>query len=133
MTQQEFETRTGLTVSASEFDFIHRVYMAAGSLGKDDFCKEWKASYKAIRTSAILCAIVEENEQNVGYIGSLQSQLKREKENFKAIVKARKEAFAQGVEEGKRKAVKPEKKLTASIHRLHEELKHIAAWEGVEL
>lgn len=54
-------------------------------------------------------------------------------ENCKAIVKARKEAFAQGVEEGKRKAVKPEKKLTASIHRLHEELKHITAWEGVEL
>lgn len=55
-------------------------------------------------------------------------------ENCKAIVKARKEAFAQGVEEGKRKAGKPvEKKLTASIHRLHEELKHIAAWEGVEL
>ena len=54
-------------------------------------------------------------------------------ENCKAIVKARKEAFAQGVEEGKRKAVKPEKKLAASIHRLHEELKHIAAWEGVEL
>ena len=84
MTQQEFETRTGLNVSASEFDFIHRVYMAAGALGKDDFCKEWKASHKAIRTSAILCAIVEENEHNVGYIGSLQSQLKREKENFKA-------------------------------------------------
>lgn len=54
-------------------------------------------------------------------------------ENCKAIVKARKETFAQGAEEGKRKAVKPEKKLTASIHRLHEELKHIAAWEGVEL
>ena len=84
MTQQEFETRTGLNVSASEFDYIHRVYMAAGSLDKDAFCKEWKASHKAIRTSAILCAIVEENEQNVGYIGSLQSQLKCEKENYKA-------------------------------------------------
>lgn len=84
MTQQEFETRTGLNVSASEFDYIHRVYMAAGSLDKDAFCKEWKASHKAIRTSAILCAIVEENEHNVGNIGCLQQQFKCEKENFKA-------------------------------------------------
>ncbi len=80
-------------------------------------------------------------EQLTGYTKALEFRvmemeaarnIERE-ENCKAIVKARREAFAQGVEEGKRKAVKPEKKLTASIHRLHEELKHIAAWEGVEL
>ena len=42
MTKQEFESRTGLTVLNSTFDFINRVYMAAGEQDKDTFCKEWK-------------------------------------------------------------------------------------------
>ena len=42
MTKNEFEERTGLTCLNSTFDFINRVYMAAGELDKDTFCKEWK-------------------------------------------------------------------------------------------
>lgn len=42
MTKNEFEERTGLTCLNSTFDFINRVYMAAGEQDKDTFCKEWK-------------------------------------------------------------------------------------------
>jgi len=42
MTKQEFEERTGLTCLNSTFDFINRIYMAAGEQDKDTFCKEWK-------------------------------------------------------------------------------------------
>ena len=83
----------------------------------------------------------EKLEQVTGYAKAMETRIMEmeaarnieREENCKAIVKARKEAYALGVEEGKRRAVKPEKKLASSIHRLHEELKHIAAWEGVEL
>ena len=43
MTQKEFEERTGLKLSACEFESVHSIYMAAGDgMDKDTFCKEWK-------------------------------------------------------------------------------------------
>jgi hypothetical protein len=43
MTQKEFEERTGLKLSACEFESVHSIYMAAGDgMDKDVFCKEWK-------------------------------------------------------------------------------------------
>lgn len=43
MTQQEFEERTGMRVSAEEFDRIHDMYLAAGEMDKDEFCREFRA------------------------------------------------------------------------------------------
>lgn len=43
MTQKEFEERTGLKLSACEFESVHSIYMAAGDgMDKNEFCKEWK-------------------------------------------------------------------------------------------
>ena len=43
MTQKEFEERTGLKLSACEFESVHSIYMACGDgMDKDAFCKEWK-------------------------------------------------------------------------------------------
>ena len=42
MTRKEFEECTGLQVSAVEFCTINDIYMAAGEMDKDTFCKEWK-------------------------------------------------------------------------------------------
>lgn len=42
MTKQEFEARTGVTCLNSTFEFINRIYMAAGEQDKDTFCKAWK-------------------------------------------------------------------------------------------
>ena len=49
MTQQEFTDRTGLTLSANEFERIHELYMEC-SYSKDEFC----ADYMKIRDSIIL-------------------------------------------------------------------------------
>lgn len=43
MTQQEFNERTGIVVSAEDFDRIHDMYMAAGEMDKDEFCREFRA------------------------------------------------------------------------------------------
>lgn len=45
MTQQEFETLTGLTVTTTEYAYIERVYMAS-NFQKAEFCKEWKTLSK---------------------------------------------------------------------------------------
>jgi len=42
MTQQEFETRTGKTVTPEEYERIEAMYMAAGDMNKDMFCAEYK-------------------------------------------------------------------------------------------
>lgn len=43
MTQKEFEERTGLKLSACEFESVHSIYMACGDgMDKEVFCKEWK-------------------------------------------------------------------------------------------
>lgn len=42
MTQQEFEDRTGETVTPEEYARIEAMYMAAGNMDKDEFCKEFK-------------------------------------------------------------------------------------------
>ena len=41
MTRKDFEERTGLQVSAVEFCTINDIYMAAGEMDKDTFCREW--------------------------------------------------------------------------------------------
>lgn len=43
MLQEEFEKRTGLSLSEKEFAGIHAIYMACGDdMDKDRFCKMWK-------------------------------------------------------------------------------------------
>ena len=42
MTQQEFEDRTGKTVSSGKYALIEAMYMAAGNMDKDQFCAEYK-------------------------------------------------------------------------------------------
>lgn len=42
MTRQEFETRTGKTVTPEEYARIEAMYMAAGGMDKDMFCAEYK-------------------------------------------------------------------------------------------
>lgn len=42
MMQQEFEQRTGMTVTADEYKKIEKLYMSSGNIDKDTFCKEYK-------------------------------------------------------------------------------------------
>lgn len=45
MTQVEFFERTGIEMSASSFESVHRIYMDT-TMDKDDFCKMWKSLKK---------------------------------------------------------------------------------------
>lgn len=43
MTREEYNNHTNANISEDEFEFVHRVYMAAGdSIDKDQFCKDGK-------------------------------------------------------------------------------------------
>ena len=42
MLQKEFEERIGRSVSEQEFIEANAMYMAAGDIDKDTFCREWK-------------------------------------------------------------------------------------------
>lgn len=47
MNIQEFESRTGQDVSAEEYSKIEQIYLNAGSMDKDAFCKAWKLAKPA--------------------------------------------------------------------------------------
>ena len=42
MLKKEFEERVGRSVSEEEFVEINAMYMSAGDIDKDTFCREWK-------------------------------------------------------------------------------------------
>lgn len=46
MTKQEFEERTGLKTDAEEYAEIEKMYMAAGDMDKDEFCRCWRQTGK---------------------------------------------------------------------------------------
>lgn len=75
MTQQEFETRFGQEVTTECFDYANRVYMAAGNLDKDDFCKEWKNQH--IRNSDTVATLTIEVERNQATIKNLKRQIEK--------------------------------------------------------
>lgn len=41
MTQKEFEERIGRSVTEQEYLEAHAMYMNAGNMEKDEFCREW--------------------------------------------------------------------------------------------
>lgn len=40
MTQKEFEERTRRLITAEDYRLVENLYMAAGDMNKDEFCKE---------------------------------------------------------------------------------------------
>ncbi len=80
MTQKEFETRFGQEVSSECFDYANRVYMAAGDMDKDEFCKEWKN--QNIRNSDVVTALTMEVENLQGTVKNLERQIRNDEENL---------------------------------------------------
>ena len=63
MTQTEFETRTGIHYTDGMFDdFVNPLYMAAGQMDKDAFCKEFKHHQTYLASSRIISYLVSEVE-----------------------------------------------------------------------
>ena len=83
MTQQEFETRTGINTTA-EFEYANRVYMAAGQMDKDAFCAEFKG--KAIRESNIISALTLEVEGDREAIHNLERQVEYDQQALDRFV-----------------------------------------------
>lgn len=78
MTQQEFEARFGQEVTPECFDYANRVYMAAGDVDKDEFCKEWKNQH--IRNSGLITALTMEVEFLQGTVKNMENQVRAEEE-----------------------------------------------------
>lgn len=63
MTQQEFETRTGINYAHGEFDdMVNPMYMAAGQMDKDAFCADFKKHCASLMNSRIVSELVSEVE-----------------------------------------------------------------------
>lgn len=80
MTQQEFETHTGLTVTTNEYTYIERVYMAS-NLQKDEFCNEWKKN-RSLAGSNLVCDLVMEIEALRGSYETLHKEYTRACDGF---------------------------------------------------
>lgn len=42
MTQKEFEDRTGIQLTMDQYTDVEAIYMMAGNMDKDEFCREYK-------------------------------------------------------------------------------------------
>ena len=71
MTQQEFEDRTGKTVSSGKYALIEAMYMAAGNMDKDQFCAEYKKHGASVlvaeyyRRITVLNGVLEERNNEL--------------------------------------------------------------------
>lgn len=83
MTQQEFEARFGQEVTPECFDYANRVYMAAGNVDKDEFCKEWKNQH--IRNSGLITVLTMEVESLQGTVKNMENQVRAEEECLKTF------------------------------------------------
>ena len=54
MLQQEFEERTGLTLTAEEYSEVENLYYNLGNMTKDEFCAEFKAHGESVILKTIL-------------------------------------------------------------------------------
>lgn len=81
MTLQEFFKRTGIETTAEEFDGIHRMYLAAGAMCKDDFCTAYKGLNKTSAPLALtLTQTVESREQKIDELRAEIDTLKTDRD-----------------------------------------------------
>lgn len=75
MTQKEFEELTGLKTDAEEYAAIEQMYMAAGDMDKDEFCRRWRQTGKnpltisLAMTATVLSRMLEERSKELKEAG----------------------------------------------------------------
>lgn len=79
MTQKEFEERTRRLVAAEDYYLVENLYMAAGNIGKDEFCKEMRAmcAYDSANDHIELRQCLKEIGRHVGAKDAELSFLKK--------------------------------------------------------
>ena len=87
MTQKEFEDRARRLITAEDYHLVENLYMAAGNMGKDEFCKEMRAmcAYDGANDHIELRQCLKEIGRRVGGMAAELSFLR------KAINKEREE------------------------------------------
>lgn len=73
MNIHEFETLTGLSVSAEEYAKIEKIYLNAGELDKESFCKGWKQAKESSRE--VMEAISDNVESKRVHINRLDKKI----------------------------------------------------------
>ncbi len=88
MTQKEFEDRTKRMITAEDFDLVQNLYMAAGEVDKDEFCKDMRAmcAYDAANDHIELRRSLKEVGRHIGAkdaeLNFLKKKVKEGKEEF---------------------------------------------------
>ena len=79
MEKKEFEELTGRLISAEDYRLVEELYMAAGNMGKAEFCKEMRAmcAYDGANDHIELRQCLKEIEQHVGAVEAELSLLKK--------------------------------------------------------
>lgn len=73
MTKQEFEERTGASVTPGEYVGIEQIYLNARYMEKDEFCSNWKTKAGRRKIMAALVKqiyILNEKNHNTGLINA---------------------------------------------------------------
>lgn len=73
MLKQEFENMIGSEVTSSTFDYVNRVYMAAGEMDKQTFARDWQDEY--VSESKIVSALTLEVECLQDTVKNLNRQI----------------------------------------------------------
>lgn len=88
MTQKEFEERTRRLITAEDYHLVENLYMAAGNMGKDEFCKEMRAmcAYDGANDHIELRQCLKEIGRRVGgmdvELSFLKKAVKKEQEEL---------------------------------------------------
>lgn len=79
MTQKEFEDRTRRLITAEDYHLVENLYMAAGNMDKDEFCKEMRAmcAYDAAKDHIELRQCLKEVGRRVGGMDAELSFLRK--------------------------------------------------------
>lgn len=48
MQKQEFYQRTGIELTDAEYKEVELMYLEAGNMDKDEFCKDYKSTIRAL-------------------------------------------------------------------------------------
>lgn len=86
MTQKEFEERTGLKTDEEEYAAIERMYMVAGNMDKDEFCKRWRQTGKNPLTISLANTATELNKMLNGRCHELSDMRAKNIEHAKFLL-----------------------------------------------
>jgi len=84
MIQQEFQKLTGTEVTSDTYDYIQRVYMAAGDMDKKSFCEDWRDGH--VSESKIVSHLVNEVEICRATISNYEKQLENDANSLKTLI-----------------------------------------------